>query len=327
MRLRNGRVPSSRSTRTPGSRRSPSSSAPVAAPAAADSPATGSCTAGPCARTRSYSSTCSQNRSTKAGSLDARANRMVWSVAGSACSPSSLAAFEISRAHTSPSPARLGPRIRTRSPVARRSTSTAAVAPDSSAIRATSAAPAVTDGASYQALRVPSRARHSPAPLIVSMGPTVGPEPDDQRPDPRATTSENAGRAGPPGPALPWSHRRAVSRSSSSVAAAKDGEDAQQVPVQPDQGDGQRERGPPRLVLRGAVADTLLDHVEVEDQVEHRESGADRGEQQAHRAEAGDARVEAEQARDEIDQEHAGEAHGCDDDHLGEPRCHLDREV
>src|SRR6185312_5094047 len=91
--------------------------------------------------------------------------------AGFAASPRSRAAADAASACSSES-------SRTRTPVARRSTTISA---DSSTMRPASAAPSISDGASNHAVATPSTTRQS-VPISVMPG-TVQPVPDDLLPD------------------------------------------------------------------------------------------------------------------------------------------------
>ena len=110
-------------------------------------------------------STVCQNDTSDGRSAVSITSCTVWSTAGSAARPRSWAAAEIERASSTSARVRspAGP-IRTRTPPGRRSTSGRPVAAVSSPMRRTSAAPAVIDGASNQALAPASRARQSRTP-------------------------------------------------------------------------------------------------------------------------------------------------------------------
>src|SRR5215217_7752217 len=80
----------------------------------------------------------------------------------------------------------------------------------------------------------------------------------------------------------------------------QDREDPQQVGVDPDQAHREREGGAPRLPGREAVADALLDEVEVQNQHEDTEHQAGDREEQTEAGELVEAELGAEEAEHEL---------------------------
>src|SRR5205085_6066578 len=115
-------------------------------------------------------------------------------------------------------------------------------------------------------------------------------------------------------------------RTGGSVVAAQDREDAEQLDVDPDDRDGEPERGPPRLALRKAGGDPPLDVVEVEDQHQDTEAETDEARHEPPPAEAVDADAVTEDAEHEVEQRHRDEAEHRRDHPGAEPLPHLDVE-
>src|SRR5690349_20389535 len=115
-------------------------------------------------------------------------------------------------------------------------------------------------------------------------------------------------------------------REGTSVIASQDGEDAQHLDVQPDDGDRQAEGCPPRLALREAGSNAAFDIVEVEDEHEHRDDDAQQAGDEAHQTETVEAEAVAEEGQDEVEQADRDEAEHRGDDDLAEPPADLDVE-
>ena len=99
------------------------------------------------------------------------------------------------------------------------------------------------------------------------------------------------------------------------VAAAEFGEEAENLHIEPDEGDEEREGGVPLHVFGCAIGDAALDEVEVEDEVHGGDADDDEGEADADDAAAIDGgELEVEEAEDHLQEVEEGDGTGGGDD-------------